>query len=61
MCTEITDLLLKKGVNVNAENTDGETPLMIAIKQVRNNLWEWVTFDEVMFEQMFNEFFLAEW
>lgn len=61
MCTEITDLLLKKGVNVNAENTDGETPLMIAIKQVRNNLWEWVTLDEVMFEQMFNEFFLAEW
>ena len=38
MCTEITDLLLKKGVNVNAENTDGETPLMIAIKQVRKNL-----------------------
>ena len=61
MCTEITDLLLKKGVNVNAENTDGETPLMIAIKQVRNNLWEWVTLDEVMFEQMFNEFFRAEW
>lgn len=61
MCTEITDLLLKKGVNVIAENTDGETPLMIAIKQVRNNLWEWVTLDEVMFEQMFNEFFLAEW
>ena len=37
MCTEITDLLLKKGVNVNAENTDGETPLMIAIKQVRDS------------------------